>query len=67
MAGLWGPSWRRTLAGIPDEAVYDLVRREAFSDAHLRVVDLAVVGDDGVPWSSTQLRIDGGPPPSRRC
>jgi uncharacterized protein (DUF952 family)/ribosomal protein S18 acetylase RimI-like enzyme len=59
MAGLWGPSWRRDVAGISDESVADLVRREAFADAHLRVVDLAVVGDDGDPRSSAQLRIDG--------
>lgn len=59
MAGLWGPSWRRDLAGITDAAVDDLLRREAFADAHVRVVDLAVVGDDGVPRSSAQLRIDG--------
>jgi uncharacterized protein (DUF952 family)/GNAT superfamily N-acetyltransferase len=59
MTGLWGPSWRRDVAGISDEAVADLVRREAFADAHLRVIDLAVVGDDGDPRSSVQLRIDG--------
>lgn len=59
MAGLWGPSWRRDLAGISDDAVADLLRREAFADAHLRVVDLAVVGDDGIPRASAQLRIDG--------
>lgn len=59
MTGLWGPAWRRDVAGISDQAVADLVRREAFADAHLRVVDLAVVGDGGAPKSSAQLRIDG--------
>lgn len=59
MAGLWRPSWRRDLPGAPDEVIDDLVRREPFADAHLRVVDLAVLGDDGVPVAGTQLRIDG--------
>lgn len=59
MAGLWGPSWRSDVAGISDESVDDLLRREAFADAHLRVIDLAAVGDDGVPRSSAQLRVDG--------
>ena len=49
MAGLWAPTWRRDIPGIGDDAVDDLVRREAFADAHLRLVDLAVLGDDGVP------------------
>ncbi|HEX7135309.1 MAG TPA: GNAT family N-acetyltransferase [Iamia sp.] len=59
MAGLWEPSWRRDLRGVPDAAVADLIRREAFADAHLRIVDLAVLGPDGVPVAGTQLRIDG--------
>ena len=59
MFGLWGPSWRQTKSDISDSSVEDLLRREAFADAHLRVIDLAVVGDDGVPRSSAQLRIDG--------
>ena len=59
MAGLWAPSWRRELPGIDDDAVDDLVRRESFADAHARIVDLAVLGDDGVPVAGTQLRIDG--------
>ena len=59
MVGLWGPSWRRAEADITDEDLADLLRREAFADAHLRIVDLAVVGDDGDPRSSAQLRIDG--------
>jgi len=59
MAGLWAPSWRRDLPGVSDVAVDDLVRREAFADAHLRIVDLAVLGPDGVPVAGTQLRIDG--------
>lgn len=59
MAGLWDPSWRRDLPHASDDAVADLIRREAFADAHLRVVDLAVLGPDGVPVAGTQLRIDG--------
>ncbi len=59
MAGLWAPTWRRELPGIDDDAVGDLVRRESFADAHARIVDLAVLGDDGVPVAGTQLRIDG--------
>lgn len=59
MAGLWAPSWQRDHPGIDDAAVHDLVRRESFADAHVRVVDLAVLGDDGVPVAGTQLRIDG--------
>ena len=59
MAGLWAPSWQRSIDGIPDDAVDDLIRREAFAHAHLRIVDLAVLGPDGVPVAGTQLRIDG--------
>ena len=59
MAGLWAPGWQRDLPGISAESVDDLVRREAFADAHCRIVDLAVLGDDGVPVAGTQLRIDG--------
>jgi uncharacterized protein (DUF952 family)/GNAT superfamily N-acetyltransferase len=59
MAESWARSWRRTLPGISDASVLDLVRREAFADVHLQVVDLAVLGEDGVPVSSTQLRVDG--------
>ena len=59
MAGLWEPSWRRDHPGIDDSSVRDLVQRESFADAHLRIVDLAVLGDDGVPVAGTQLRIDG--------
>ena len=59
MAGLWAPTWRRELVGIDDDAVGDLVRRESFADAHARIVDLAVLGNDGVPVAGTQLRIDG--------
>ncbi|QYG95069.1 GNAT family N-acetyltransferase [Iamia sp. SCSIO 61187] len=59
MAGLWRPSWRRDLPGASEAAIDDLVRREAFADAHLRIVDLAVLGGDGVPVAGTQLRIDG--------
>jgi len=59
MAGLWAPTWRREHPGIDDESVGDLVRRESFADAHARIVDLAVLGDDGVPVAGTQLRLDG--------
>jgi uncharacterized protein (DUF952 family)/GNAT superfamily N-acetyltransferase len=59
MAGLWGPSWRRDLPHASDEAVGDLIRREPFANAHLEIVDLAVLGADGVPVAGTQLRIDG--------
>jgi uncharacterized protein (DUF952 family)/GNAT superfamily N-acetyltransferase len=59
MAGLWAPSWRREHPGIDDDDVGDLVRRESFADAHARIVDLAVLGDDGVPVAGTQLRVDG--------
>lgn len=59
MARLWGPSWRRDIAGIGDDAVEDLLRREAFADAHVRLVDLAVLGAGGVPRASAQVRIDG--------
>jgi GNAT superfamily N-acetyltransferase len=59
MSGLWAPGWRRDHPGIADAAVDDLVRRESFANAHLRVVDLAVLDDGGVPVAGTQLRIDG--------
>jgi predicted GNAT family acetyltransferase len=59
MARFWGPSWRQVLPDAPDEAIADLLRREDFAHAHLRVVDLAVLGPDGVPVAGTQLRIDG--------
>jgi uncharacterized protein (DUF952 family)/GNAT superfamily N-acetyltransferase len=59
MEGLWRPAWERDLPGIAEEAVDDLLRRESFADAHCRVVDLAVLGADGVPVAGTQLRIDG--------
>ena len=59
MAGLWAPTWRREVPGIDDHAVDDLVRRESFAAAHCRIVDLAVLGADGVPVAATQLRIDG--------
>ena len=59
MADLWRPTWRRDLPGVDDAAVEDLVRREAFADAHARIVDLAVLGERGVPVAGTQLRLDG--------
>ena len=59
MAGLWAPNWQRDLPGVDDVVVADLVRRESFANAHVRIVDLAVLGDDGVPVAGTQLRIDG--------
>jgi uncharacterized protein (DUF952 family)/GNAT superfamily N-acetyltransferase len=59
MAGLWAPMWRREHPDIDQDAVDDLVRRESFANAHCRIVDLAVLDDDGVPVAGTQLRIDG--------
>jgi uncharacterized protein (DUF952 family)/GNAT superfamily N-acetyltransferase len=59
MAGLWGPSWRRDIPGISEEAVEHLIRREGIADAHVAVTELAVLGPDGVPVAATQLRIDG--------
>ena len=59
MAGLWVPSWRRDHPEIDDAAIDDLVRRESFANAHVRIVDLAVLDDDGVPVAGTQLRVDG--------
>lgn len=59
MAGMWAPAWRRSIPGISDAALDDLIRREPFADAHVRIVDLAVLGDDGVPVAGAQLRIDG--------
>lgn len=59
MAALWASNWRREIEGIADDAIDDLVGRESFANAHARVVDLAVRGDDGVPLAGTQLRIDG--------
>ena len=59
MAGLWAPGWRHELPGIDEAAVGDLLRRESFANAHVRIVDLAVLDDDGVPVAGTQLRIDG--------
>jgi ribosomal protein S18 acetylase RimI-like enzyme len=35
------------------------VRREAFADAHARIVDLAILDDGGIPIAGTQLRLDG--------
>ena len=59
MAGLWRPSWRRDLPNVDDADIEDLVRREAFADAHARIVDLAILDDGGVPIAGTQLRLDG--------
>jgi GNAT superfamily N-acetyltransferase len=59
MAPLWRAGWHRDLPGVDDAVVDDLLRRESFADAHCRVVDLAVLGPDGVPVAGTQLRIDG--------
>lgn len=59
MAGLWAPTWRRDHPGIDDAEVDDLLRRESFAAAHVRIVDLAVLDDGGVPVAGTQLRIDG--------
>ena len=51
--------WRREQPDIDEDAIGVLVRRESFANANCRIVDLAVVGDDGVPVAGTQLRIDG--------
>lgn len=59
MAGLWRPSWFRDHDGITDETVDQLILRESLNDAYTRIVDLAVLGDDGVPMAGTQLRFDG--------
>jgi uncharacterized protein (DUF952 family)/GNAT superfamily N-acetyltransferase len=56
---LSGPSWRDEIPGLDEATLADLLRREPFTDAHLRVVDLAVLGDDGVPCALAQLRVDG--------
>jgi GNAT superfamily N-acetyltransferase len=59
VARLWSRSWPRDLPGIDDEAVRQLVAREPLADAVMRIVDLAVLGADGDPIASTQLRLDG--------
>ena len=59
MADLWESSWRRDIPDINDDAVADLVRRESFANAHVRVIDLAVLSNTGIPLAGTQLRIDG--------
>lgn len=59
MARLWRPSWRRQLPDVPDAVIDDLVRREPLTDAFVRVVDLAVLGDDETPVAGAQLRVDG--------
>jgi uncharacterized protein (DUF952 family)/GNAT superfamily N-acetyltransferase len=56
---LWEPMWRRSLPDVGADVLEHLFRREAIADAHVRVVDLAVLGDDGAPLASAQLRIDG--------
>lgn len=58
-ARLGDTMWRRDLPGVTDEVVEQLLRREGIADAHLEVVDLAVLGEGGVPLASAQLRIDG--------
>lgn len=59
MAGLWRPGWFRDLDDVDEEAVDQLIRREPLNDVHVRVLDLAVLGEDGVPVAGAQLRIDG--------
>lgn len=56
---LWERSWRRELPDLDDEAVRQLINREALADAVIRVVDLAVLDRRGQPIAATQLRIDG--------
>lgn len=59
MAGLWRASWRRQLPDAAEAVIDDLVRREAFADAHVRVVDLAVLDESAAPVAGAQLRVDG--------
>ncbi|WP_338074534.1 GNAT family N-acetyltransferase [Kineosphaera limosa] len=59
IARLWGPQWRAGLPDADDEVIDQLIAREPLADAHVRVVDLAVLDDGGTPISSAQLRIDG--------
>ncbi|MGH8911307.1 MAG: GNAT family N-acetyltransferase [Acidimicrobiia bacterium] len=59
MAGLWRPSWFRDLESPTEHTVDQLILREPLNDVHVRIIDLAVLGDDGVPVAGTQLRIDG--------
>jgi len=59
MAGLWRADWRRRLPDVPAAVIDDLVRREAFADAHVRVIDLAVLDDSAAPVAGAQLRVDG--------
>lgn len=59
MAALWRSSWRRSHPEMSDETIDDLVRREAFADAHVRVVNFAVLDPGGRPVAGAQLRIDG--------
>ncbi|MBV8160027.1 MAG: GNAT family N-acetyltransferase [Acidimicrobiia bacterium] len=59
IARLWRRSWRRQLTEVPDAVIDDLVRREPLTDAFVRVIDLAVLGDDETPMAGAQLRIDG--------
>jgi uncharacterized protein (DUF952 family)/GNAT superfamily N-acetyltransferase len=59
MADLWVQSWRREFPAISADELDDLVRRESFANAHVRIVDLAVLDGDGLPVAGTQLRIDG--------
>jgi uncharacterized protein (DUF952 family)/GNAT superfamily N-acetyltransferase len=59
MAGLWRVAWRRQLPDVAEAVIDDLVRREPFADAHVRIVDLAVLDPSGAPVAGAQLRIDG--------
>lgn len=56
---LWESFWRSDMPNIDDEAVRQLVSREALADAVVRILDLAVLDGHGEPIASTQLRIDG--------
>ncbi|MCU1427281.1 MAG: hypothetical protein JWL83_1281 [Actinomycetia bacterium] len=61
-ARLWEPMWRRDLPGVTDEVLEHLHRREGIADAHLQIVNLAVLDDleeASVPLASAQLRVDG--------
>ena len=56
---LWERSWQRDLPDPDPETIRQLIAREPLADAILRIVNLAVLGPDGAPVASTQLRIDG--------
>lgn len=58
IARSWTAQWRVDLPTATEAEIAELVGREPFADAHLRVIDLAVL-EGGTPVASAQLRIDG--------